>query len=191
MEKKLRLIAIANRWHIREAEEEIGDSLYIYDRKCLELRLDPEYPLIYVYSCLESSKVFNYIIQEPPAYIERIVPVQIIYKQVIRLMNEDLLHSGSVFDILRQFVRARCGESCLVEAHPRNFYIVYRDKLTRRQAQKYVQKMIASYLGVRIDRKAKYSLILEDTRLGIIGAILLRGTDRIRYWRRRRLSLDT
>ncbi len=184
----MRLIAIASKWHIDKAEEELGDALYPHDKMCLEIKVDDEYPLVYVYSCLEADRAFAYVVREPPAYVERIVPVHKLYKRVLRLAGEININNDVLVD-LKSLVSAKCIGYCSIEVHPRNIYIVYRGFATRRQAQKKLQKILASVLGLRLSRRASYSLIVEDTREGIIAALVPRGHDRVRTWRESRLGL--
>lgn len=186
----MRLVAIADKWHIDRAEEEIGDALYLYDRECLEIRTDAEYPLIYVYSCLEADKAFEYIVREPPAYIERLIPVHKVYKEFIHFTQEGISISDFMLVDIRGFATPKCTDYCYVEVHPRNIYIVYKGLATRRKAQKRLQSILASMLGFRVSRKAGYSLIIEDTREGNVVALVPRGNDRVRFWRERRIGLS-
>ncbi len=189
MDKSLRLVAIADKWHIDRAEEEIGDALYPYDKECLEIKSDAEYPLIYVHSCLEADKAFEYVVREPPAYIERLVPVHRVYREFIRLTQEGILISNNMLSDIKGLTSPRCTDYCYVEVHPRNIYIVYKGFFARRKAQKKLQNILASALRLEISRKATYSLIVEDTREGIVVALVLRGTDRMRFWRENRIRL--
>ena len=189
MGKSLRLIAIADKWHIDRAEEEIGDALYPHDRECLEIKSDNVYPLIYVYSCLEADKAFEYIVREPPAYIERLIPVHRVYREFIRFTREGILVSDAILVNIRDFVSPRCTSYCYVEVHPRNIYIVYKGLVTRRKAQKKLQNILASTLKLRVSKKAMYSLIVEDTHEGVVAALVPRGSDRMRFWRESRIGL--
>ena len=189
MKKSLRLVAIANKWHIDKAEEEIGDALYLYDKGCLEIKSDSEYPLIYVYSCLEADKAFEYIVREPPAYIERLIPVHRVYREFIRFTRENILINDATLIDIRDFVLPRCTNYCYVEVHPRNIYIVYKGLVARRKAQKRLQNILASMLRIKVSRKSMYSLIIEDTREGIVVALVPRGSDRMRFWRESRIGL--
>jgi hypothetical protein len=188
MRRSLRLIAIANPWHLDEAEEELGDALFPYDKGCLAIKVDEFYPIIYVYSCLEPDKAFEYIIQEPPAYIERLIPVHLLIKQVIRLnhIGTDL---EKIIRGLASTIHGKCHDTCNIEVHPRNFYIYYKDLMNKKKAQKLLQRELAKLLNLHPKRDAEWSLILEDTADGIVVAVLPKRSDRLMYWRLRRLGL--
>ncbi|BEP17021.1 hypothetical protein PYJP_03730 [Pyrofollis japonicus] len=186
--KRLSLIAIANKWHIEEAEEELGDALYRVD-PALYIERDPKYPLLYVFTNIPPVRAFYLAINEPPAYIERLVPVQELFKYKIIVKDKNsILFSTDFLDILSRQFRIKCEGKCMVECRPRNMYILVAKTFDKRTARKYLEKKLASILGTKLDRKAEMSLIIEDTRYGIVAALMRRGYDRVRTWREKRLQ---
>jgi hypothetical protein len=186
--KRLSLLAIANKWHIEEAEEELGDALYRMD-PTLYIERDPKYSLLYVFTNIPPARAFYLVINEPPAYIERLIPVQDLFKYKIIVKNKNnILFNIDFLDILSKRFRIKCQGKCIIECRPRNMYILVSNTIDRRTARKALEKKLASILDIQLDRRAEMSLVIEDTRYGIVAALLQRGRDRIRTWRERRLQ---
>jgi hypothetical protein len=179
--ESLVLLATCKPWSVPRAIEELGDALYAYDRDvCIDV--DEVYPLLYVYSSvLKPSKVFMLIVQEPPAYVERIIPVDMVYNTII-LNKRDI----EVFAArLAEFVRAKGVDSVNVEARKRNYYI--KTSHDNKSLTNLISNIIANN-GIRVLRRSSNALRVEDSRHGIVIGLILEGSDRLRYWRLKRLN---
>jgi len=68
--------------------------------------------------------------------------------------------------------------------------VIYKNFMDRRKAQRTLQRELARFLNIRLKRNAEWSFILEDTADGIVIAVLPGRSDRMAYWRLRRLSSE-
>ncbi len=179
--ENLVLLATCKPWSVPRAIEELGDALYAYDREvCIEV--DEAYPLLYVYSSLlKPGRVFALIVQEPPAYVERIIPVDMIYDTIISNENDIEVFATKV----TEFVKAKGIDSVNLEAKKRNYYIkISRDN---KSLTNLISKIIASK-GIQVLRRSSNALRIEDSKHGIVIGLITGGSDRLRYWRLKRLN---
>lgn len=172
MKRRLALVAVTEPWRLSRAELELGDALYPEDPG-VEVVRDPEYPLLYVYTVLDAMRAFRLVVLEPPAYVERLVPVQSLAESW-----EDVVASASQLLGGTRLV--------LIEVHPRGF-VLPREGMSKREASRLYARRLAERLGVRVSRHAPTALVVEDTREGAAMALLGRGEDRVELWRRRRM----
>jgi len=169
---RLRLIATAKPWRLQRAEEELGDSIYTLDSE-VRLEVDKFYPLIYVVSVVDSMKLFRIVVKEPPAYVERLVPVE-------SLVNN--LDDAVIF-VKKKLAGLEVG-AVNVEVKPRGYFLSGSEK---RIVKDFVD--VLAEAGLVFRRKTQYAVKVEDTRYGIAVSVIRNGWDRISYWRRRRLGL--
>jgi hypothetical protein len=181
--RRLVLLATAEPWRITYAEEELGNALYPYDED-IYIKVDDKYPLLYVFSSqLSPREAFQIVVREPPAYIERVVPVEAIVKGVIVCgSDEDAFREFA--SIIGSYVVRRVEERVVaIEVKARRYYV----KCSDREALHTIGRLLA-VSGFRILRKAARTLKVEDTAYGIVVAVMPTGWDRVRFWREKRLG---
>ena len=181
---KLILIATTQKWNIELGAEEIGNALYPLDENIL-IELDSLYPLIYVFSeKLTPRKAFQAIIREPPAYLERLVPVDELVDDNIYCEHKNLELSLNLTSVLARILQGL--ESVNVEAKPRKYHIV--GKCSEKELNRLLTHFISNAIGIRVLRRSAKTLKIEDTRYGIVLALIGNGWDRLSYWRKKRLG---
>jgi len=171
--KRLVLVATGKPWSVQRGALELGDALYTRDPG-VEVVVEEGYPVVYVFSGrLEAVQSFRLVVAEPPAYLERVVPVMVLVPDVDAVLEAvdalGLTGSGRVW----------------VEVHSRGF------RLPRgREGERRVQRLLLERLarrGLRVGRGGRL-VVVEDTRYGLAVAVLGWGEDRLRVWRMRRLG---
>lgn len=150
--------------------EEIGDALYPLDTG-VQVVVDKRFPLIYVYSMVEPWRAFRVVVSEPPAYVERVVPVEYLW-------------GGDWLDRLRGEALSRGVVELWVEVKPRGYFISGNEKLVSRQAAEALREA-----GFRVSRRADVWVKVEDTAEGVVAAFMAAREDRVETWRRRRLRV--
>ena len=178
------MIASTTRWNVDNAVEEIGNALYPEDSN-VRIEIDSLYPLIYVFSGkLDPWTAFKIIVREPPAYVERLVPVEAIVSERVDCRSP---HNVCCTDTIRAIgllaAAKGVGDDVNVEVKPRRYFVGCDD----RTAVRLFSRALEEVLKLRIRRKAKYTVKVEDTLHGIVVALLRSGWDRLRFWRERRL----
>lgn len=172
---KLKLIATTDPWSLERAVEEIGDALYPRDRDVCIIG-DSKYPLVYVFTVLDAWETFRYLVREPPVFVKRAIPVEL------------LLKPNGIDDIISNILyvlNSRGVEAVGVEAKPRRYWININEK----RLNKIIIYRLKQH-NIRNSRKSVYSLKVEDTLYGVVIALMKYGSDRMRYWRLRRLGVN-
>jgi hypothetical protein len=178
------LLATAKPWNIDYAEEELGNALYFYDEN-VKIERDKKYPLLYVFSSkLDPREAFQIIIREPPAYVERLVPVDKLVSYTLNCTQSKDITRGFLY-ILSDYLKQKLEKRIVhVEAKARYYYL--------RCKSKEITEMISSELkklNYIITRRADKMLKIEDTAYGIVVTLMPTGWDRIRLWREKRLGV--
>jgi len=174
--RRLVLVAVARHNAVLRGVEELGDALYVKDPD-VSVEAEHGYPLIYVFSPrLGPWEAFRAVVREPPAYIERLVPVE---------------HLARDVDELVEFIARRAEEMGVrefwLELHGRGFGLP-RGRRGERDAVKEIVGALAGR-GFRVVRRRGVRVfVVEDTRYGIVAAGGSWGFDRIRFWREERLD---
>ncbi len=170
MPRRLVLVATTRPWRVERAVEELGDALYPLDAG-VRVAVDKRFPLIYVYSVVEPWRAFRVVVSEPPAYVERVVPVEYLFGSdwLVRLREEAL---------------GRGVEELWVEVKPRGYFISGDEKLASRRVAEALRDA-----GLRLSRRAALWVKVEDTVEGVVVAFMAAREDRVEYWRRRRLRV--
>ncbi|KSW11935.1 hypothetical protein CF15_03845 [Pyrodictium occultum] len=182
---RLVLVATAKPWHLQPAEEEIGDALIRYDNN-VTLEREEVAPLLYVFSTrLSPFDAFKIVVREPPAYVERVVPAELIIG--VKVEVEDKRGLRSLVEALVVLLEKRGVDSIRVEAKPRGFFLLGGDE---KRWSREVGRLVSGMAGVRVLRKAPWSIKLEDTRYGVVAALMRNLWDRMRLWRYRRLGIE-
>lgn len=122
--------------------------------------------------------------REPPAYLERVVPADVVLK--IRVDDETGLRrlASALYTAL---LAGRTGP-LWVEARPRGFHVERGRGFDSKRLSSGLMELLGE-LGLRISRSgAAEWLIVEDTRFGIVAALLPPRGDRVLAWRERRLK---
>jgi len=171
--RRLSVVATARPRRLSRAQEELGDSVYLHD-STVEINIDERSPLLYVHSVLQPDRLFRIVVSEPPAYVERLVPVHFLASNIGEVV-EWILDSIDVWSV---------GHAVNVEVKPRGYFL----KGSRKAAAKTIISMLSDR-DVYARRKAGYTLKIEDTRYGIVVAFMRSGWDRMSFWRRRRLGV--
>ena len=172
---KLKLIATTDPWSLERAVEEIGDALYPRDRDVCIIG-DSKYPLVYVFTALDAWETFRYLVREPPVFVKRAVPVEL------------LLKTNSIDEIILNILNVLNDKginTISVEVKPRRYWININEK----KLNKIIVYKLKQY-NIRNSRKSVYSLKVEDTLYGVVIALMKYGSDRMRYWRLRRLGVN-
>ncbi len=166
-------------WNIMRVVEEVGDAIYPYDPD-LRIEVDSGYPLIYVFSRLPSLRVFKLVIAEPPAYAERVVPVTYLFKGKLRGCEEA---AEAIVEMVSAHVRGwQIGFS--VEARPRGYYII---GCGAKRLTNIVAGMLRG-MGFSVSRRERGFVRIEDTYHGVVLSAVAEGSDRVSFWRARRLG---
>ena len=169
-------MATAKPWNIARAVEELGDSIYPHDSEVAVIESRKYKSLIYIYSVIDVWRLFRLVVSEPPAYVERVVPVE---KIIPGGLDEVVGYVVSVID------KHNYNSNLLnVEVKPRGMFI----KGDEKHVAASVAKLLAMQ-GVRVRRHADKVVKIEDTEYGIVVAFMDNGSDRLKYWRRRRLGV--
>ncbi len=171
--KRFVLVATGKPWSVQRGALELGDALYPRDPG-VEVIVDEEYPVVYVFSGrLDAVHAFRLVVAEPPAYLERVVPVMALVSDVEAVLGAavalGLAGAGRVW----------------VEVHSRGFHLP-RGREGERRVQRLLLERLAGS-GVRVGRGDRL-VVVEDTRYGLAVAVLGWGEDRLRVWRMRRLG---
>lgn len=185
VKRRLILIAVTEPWRVGAAEEELGNALYPYDEGVV-VEADTNYPLLYVFSAkLNPIEAFKIVVREPPAYIERLIYVDAIFRVEIscsRAQDLKVIIERVLSDLSSRYNSLR---EVNVEVKPRSYFVKCREK----EASKLVSSELAR-VGLRVLRKARWTVKLEDTSYGVVYSLIPTGWDRVRYWRERRLGLS-
>jgi len=181
---KLVLIATTKPWQLPSAIEELGDALFRYDES-VNVYADERVPLLYVFSCkLEPMQAFKLVVREPPASIERVIPVEYLVKLTANI--EDSSSVKHLIDVLYSLIRDRVKDDTIgLEVKPRGFFMLGGDD---KRWNNVLSNSLTALVGLRILRKSDYVLKLEDTRYGIAAAIMKSKWDRMQTWRKMRLG---
>ncbi|ABM80758.1 hypothetical protein [Hyperthermus butylicus] len=182
--RRLILIATAKKWNLALGADEIGNALYPLDNEVL-VELDKAYPIIYVFSGkLSSWRAFQAIVREPPAYLERLVPVEKLVNQRVHCDSEGVELPKELVDVLARILHSL--EAVNVEAKPRKYYVT--GKCSEKEFNRFLARFIARQFDIHVLRRAARVLKFEDTRYGIVLALINNGWDRLSFWRTRRLG---
>lgn len=179
------LVATAEPWHLSAAAEELGNALFKYDED-VEIRIEDCAPLLYVLSSrLSPTEAFRLVIREPPATVERIVPVEHIINVRVSLDNHS--HLRRFMETLLPALEGRIeGDALGLEVKPRGFFLVGGNE---KKWNSVLARLLSEAAGVRVLRKAPSVVKLEDTRYGVVVAVIKSRWDRVQVWRSRRLGL--
>ncbi|HIQ23944.1 MAG TPA: hypothetical protein EYH50_02730 [Pyrodictium delaneyi] len=182
--RRLVLVATTEPWHLSAAAEEIGDALFKYDED-VEIKIDDRVPLLYVLSSrLSSTEAFRLVIREPPATVERVVPVEHIVD--VHTSLDDYLCLRRFMETLMPALEGRIeGKALGLEVKPRGFFLVGGNEKKWNRA---LARFLSEIAGVRVLRKAPSVVKVEDTRYGVVVAVIRSKWDRIQMWRSRRLG---
>ncbi len=172
--KRLKLLATTKPWNIVRAIEELGDSIYPHDSEVAVVESRRYKTLIYIYSVIDARRLFRLVVSEPPAYVERIVPVE-------KIIPGGL---GEAVEYVVSVIGKHSSNSLNVEVKPRGIFI----KGDEKHVAASVAKLLAMQ-GIRVRRHADKVVKIEDTEYGIVVAFMDNGSDRLKYWRRRRLGV--
>ncbi|BES82073.1 hypothetical protein [Pyrodictium abyssi] len=183
--RRLVLVATAEPWHLSAAAEELGNALFKYDED-VEIRIEDCAPLLYVLSSrLSPTEAFRLVIREPPATVERIVPVEHIIN--VRVSLDSHSHLRRFMETLIPALEGRIEGGALgLEVKPRGFFLVGGNE---KKWNRVLARLLSEAAGVRVLRKAPSVVKLEDTRYGVVVAVIRSKWDRVQVWRSRRLGL--
>lgn len=174
------LLATSKPWNVRRAAEEVGDAIYPQDPG-LRVEVDERYPLIYVFSRLHPMRVFRLVVAEPPAYVERAVPVTSLLHVKLNGCDEAV---GYIVDAVLPLVEG-WRTSFSVEVRPRGYHV------TGCEAKQATNAVIEELRGrgLSVSRRGNGFVRVEDTYYGVVLSAVREGSDRIGFWRARRLGV--
>ncbi len=171
--RRLALVATTTPWGLRRAVEELGDAIYPRDPGVVIEADEEAGSVVYVLSILEPWAAFRLVVAEPPAYVERLVPA------------EHVLIPGQdwVDEVVEAIVpRLGCEREVWIEVKPRGYFVADNERAAAKRLAEALRLR-----GVHARRRSRLVLKVEDTRYGIVVALLEGRIDRVSFWRERRL----
>ena len=171
--RRLALVATTTPWGLRRAGEELGDALYPRDPRVIVEADERAGSAVYVLSTLEPWTAFRLVVAEPPAYVERLVPAEHV------LTPEQDWVEEVVKAILLSLKREK---EVWIEVKPRGYFVADNERTAARRLAGALRLR-----GVHARRRSHLVLKVEDTRYGIVVALLEGRIDRVSFWRERRL----
>lgn len=182
------LIATTSTKSVEKAALELGDILYEIDNS-IDVRKDERYPLVYVFSSVDAMKLFRRLTQNPPAYSHRIVPAEHILEDVHVKTDKDV--ERLVYSIMSIY-KSKLAEKSRFKLYgkPRRYYINIDEKHFNNILFASAKNALAElgYEARPVFRAARYELLIEDTKYGIVVAWLPANHSKASFWRTRRLS---